>query len=164
MAAPRREDVLVVFAQRADARVDIDAWNAYAMRFFATRIGLTTDKRPASDQAAPRNDDASFVVAPDGAPPGVRSTLARPCEARDYALADAADARRGGTGLALLARRCGMVWLVVREAAADPLALRLSAILAGALLGPILDPAAEELFGVKTARAKLQALTSTSGN
>ncbi|HXN30249.1 MAG TPA: hypothetical protein VN894_00245 [Polyangiaceae bacterium] len=156
MAAPRHEDAFVVFAQRADARVDADAWNGHAMRFFATRIGLTTEKRYASGQAAPRTDEASFVVAPDGGPPGVRSTFARPCEAGDYAHAEAADARRGGTGLAILARRCGMVWLVVREAEPDVLALRLAAIFASVFLGPILDPRAHELFGVKTARAKLE--------
>ncbi len=152
---PRREDALVVFAQRADARVDIHAWNAHAMRFFATRIGLTSDAHYPEGEPAPRIDESVFVVAPDGGTPGVRRAFARPCEADDYALAEAADARAGGTGLALLARRCEMVWLVVREAQPDPLALRLAAILAGVLLGPILDCPANELFGVKTARAKL---------
>lgn len=40
----------------------------------------------------------------------------------------------------------------------DTLALTLAAILASILLGPILDPRRSELFGVKTARRKLEAL------
>jgi hypothetical protein len=155
---PRREDAFVVFAQRTDARVDIDAWNAHSMRFFATKIGLTADKRYAADASPPRTDDAAFVVAPDGGRPGLRSAFARPCDPDDYVLADAADARVGSTGLTLLARRCGMVWLVARETRPDPLALRLAAIFASVLLGPILDLAADELFGVKTARAKLESM------
>ena len=53
------------------------------------------------------------------------------------------------------ARPCG--WSSARRDP-DPLALRLAAILASVLLGPILDVRVPELFGVKTARAKLEAL------
>jgi hypothetical protein len=159
---PSREDAFVVFAQREDARVDIAGWNAHATRFFVTRIGLTADKDYPAGEPAPRVDEAAFVVAPADEPPGVRSAFARPCDAEDYALADATDARAGYTGLALLARRCGTVWLVAREEPRDLLALRLAAILASVLLGPILDTRAGELFGVKTARAKLEVLSQTT--
>lgn len=165
MTLPSREGAYIVFAQRTDARIEIDAWNAHAMRFFATRIGLTGDKRTAAGKDSPRTDEASFVVAPDGEAPGVRSTFARPSVRDDHALAEAIEARTGHTGLSLLARRCGMVWLVVREGTPDPLALRLSAIIASVLLGPIVDASAEELFGVRTARAKLEAADNlTFGN
>jgi hypothetical protein len=50
------------------------------------------------------------------------------------------------------------VWLVSRKGDRDPLALRLASILASVLLGPILDVQSGELFGVKTARAKLDAM------
>jgi hypothetical protein len=158
VTAPSRENAFIVFAQRSDARVDIDGWNAHAARFFATRIGLTTEKRYSAGGPAPRTDEAEFVVAPEGEPPGVRSTLARPCDADDRALAETIDARAGNTGLGLLAQRCGMVWMVAREEPRDRLALRLAAILASILLGPVLDAAAGELFGVKTARSKLDAM------
>ena len=148
-------DGYLVFAQQGDARIEIDAWNAHATRFFATRIGLTQERPHAPDAPSRTTDAVVFVVAPDGEPAGFRSTHARPCEPNDYLLAEAADARAGHTGLALLARRCPTVWLVAREAPSDRLALRLAAILASLLLGPIYDPAAGELFGVKTARAKL---------
>jgi hypothetical protein len=162
VAFPSRTEAFVVFAQRTDARMDIDGWNAHAMRFFGTRIGLTTDPAQAAGPAAPLTGQATFVVAPHNEPAGMRSTFARPGEAADYARAEAADARAGGTGLALLARRCGMVWLVVRDGQADALALRLAAILASVLLGPILDEPAGELFGVKTARAKLESQITRS--
>ncbi len=155
---PTREHAYLVFAQQDDARIDIDAWNAHATRFFATRIGLTTERRYVTGERLPRRDEVELIVAPDGELPGRRSAFARPSEAEDLALAEAADARAGSTGLGLLARRCATVWLVARIAQPDGLALRLAAILASVLLGPILDGAAGELFGVKTARAKLEAL------
>jgi hypothetical protein len=135
---------LLVFAQSAGP-VDIDAWSAHASRFFATRIGLG-------------NEEGSFVIAPDGQAPGIRSARMRPCTAGDFAAADAAELKMGGGGMALLARRCSVTWNVARETANDPLALRLAAILASVLLGPILDVSTGEIFGVKTARAKLEAL------
>jgi hypothetical protein len=149
---------LLVFSQRGDARVDIDGWGAHAERFFATRIGLAEEKRYDPGTPFPSTDDARFVVAPAGGTPGIRAVHARPRDDADLHLADAIDARAGGTGLALLARRCPTVWIVERESEADSLALRLAAILASALLGPILDAHRTELFGVKTARAKLEAL------
>jgi hypothetical protein len=48
------------------------------------------------------------------------------------------------------------VWLVVRESPDDRVALTLAAILASALLGPVLAPEGDELFGVRTARLKLE--------
>ena len=157
---PARETVFLVFAQRPDARVDIAAWSAQAERFFSTRLGLAEEKRYAPGSSAPLTDEARFVVAPERETPGIRSAFARPCGAEDLALAESADERAGpgGTGLALVARRCQTVWLVSRADDTDPLALRLAAILASVLLGPILDVRVPELFGVKTARSKLEAL------
>ncbi len=154
------EKALLVFAQRADARIDIQAWAAHAERFFSARIGLAEDKRYESGAPAPRSDTARFVVAPAGEAPGIREVAARPRDAGDLSLAAEVDARAGGTGLALLARRCSTVWLVSRDGDDDALALRLAAIFASVLLGPILDANAFELFGVKTARAKLETMKS----
>ena len=153
---PSRETAFLVFAQRTDARIDIQAWGEHAERFFSTRIGLAEERPYPPGAPAPRSATARFVVAPTGAPPGIRSVAARPRDAEDLSIAADVDALAGGTGLALLARRCATVWLVSREGDADALALRLAAILAGVLLGPILDTSAFELFGVKTARAKLE--------
>src|SRR6185437_13165548 len=148
---------LIVFAQRDDARIDVDAWNAQAERFFAARIGLAEEKRRAPGPP-PRTDEARFVVAPKDEPPGIRAVLAGPREDADLALALEAEARAGGGGLAALARRCPMVWRVEREREDDPLSLLLAAILASVLLGPVVDPNGPAILGVKTARAKLEAL------
>jgi hypothetical protein len=154
MPPPSRDDGYRVFAQSADTRIDIDAWNAHAVRFFATRVGIAREPRGGSNERGPE-DAAMLVVSPDGETAGLRSVIARPAEIDDYALAEAADARAGHTGLALLARRCKTVWLVSREGPSDRLALHLATIVASVLLGPILDASAGELFGIKTARAKL---------
>jgi hypothetical protein len=139
-----------VFAQRADLSIDIDAWNAHATRFFATRVGFA-EVPPMGSTMKTR-----FVVAPDGGTPGIRGALVRPRDAEDLALAEAADARAGATGLALLARRCPAVWLVERTSPVDRIALRFAAILASLVLGPILDTTDGTLFGVKTARRKFE--------
>jgi hypothetical protein len=89
---------------------------------------------------------------------GVRRVFARPRVQADLTLAEAADP--AGTGLALLAGRCPAVWLIARESDDDPLALRLAAILASLHLGPLLDARGPELFGVKTAREKLEVLAA----
>jgi hypothetical protein len=153
-------DPYVVFAQRPDARVEIDAWSAHAERFFATRLGLAEAPRHAPGSPQPRSDRARFVVAPAGAreDAGIRDAEARPASDADRERADRAD--RGG-GLALLVRRCPTVWLVAREAPDDPLALRLAAILSSVLLGPLIDPVVGDLIGAKTARERLQRLDAT---
>jgi hypothetical protein len=149
---------LLVFAQRRDARVEIEAWSAHAERFFATRIGLAEPKRYPADDEAPVNDTARFVVAPvgsDASQAGIRAASARPRNAEDLSLAEVADARAGGTGLALLARRCDMVWTIDRDGPDDLLSLRLAVILASVLLGPVLDLGSGALFGAKTGRGML---------
>jgi hypothetical protein len=86
--------------------------------------------------------------------------LARPAADQDYSLASDAEARMSRGGLGLLARRCPVVWEIARETLPDPDALRIAAVLASVLLGPILDPDHErgpDIFGVKTAREKLAA-------
>jgi hypothetical protein len=146
--ASNRGATLLVFAQRAQAHLEIDAWNQHGERFFGTRIGL----------AEPLDRGGRIVIAPEGCDPGVRSVEGRSRNEDDLVRADRAEARAGGGGLALLARRCPTVWLIEGQSPTDALALRLAAVMASVLLGPILDLAAGELFGVKTARMKLDAV------
>jgi hypothetical protein len=87
----------------------------------------------------------------------MRAIEGRERDEKDLARADLAEARAGGGGLAGLARRCETIWLIERLSTTDMLALRLAAVMASVLLGPILDPETSEIFGVKTARLRLEA-------
>jgi hypothetical protein len=144
-----------VFAQRPGATAEIDAWNAHATRFFAARVGLAESPRGDSNAL-----ELKLVVAPERGSPGVVAVLGRRRQAGDLAAADAAEAHAGGGGLALLARRCETVWWVQSPDETDATALLLAAILASTMLGPILEARTLDLFGVKTARAKLAALSA----
>ena len=73
--------------------------------------------------------------------------------------------------MGLLARRCKTVWLIARGTSAPPstrdvnaspddrVALLIAAVFASVLLGPILD--GDEIFGVRTARLKLERPAAT---
>jgi hypothetical protein len=143
----------VVFSLSPEARVDVAAWDGHARRFFATQLALAGDPDAAEIRVA---------ITPPGAAAdaraGERRIAWRARREEDLTAADEAERRAGGGGLAGLARRCPTVWLVERAAEDDPLALRLAAILASVHLGPVLDGRGPELFGVKTARSKLDAL------
>jgi hypothetical protein len=145
--ASNRDGRLLVFAQRARAVLEVDAWNAHGERFFGTRIGL----------AEPLDNGGRLVIAPNGRDPGLRAIEGRDRTEDDLVRADFAEARAGGGGLAALARRCQTVWLIERVSTTDLLALRLAAVMASVLLGPIVDPERSDIFGVKTARLRLEA-------
>jgi hypothetical protein len=137
---------LLVFAQSVSPSLDVGAWDALARRFFAARVTLVSVEGQA---------EARVRVAPDGGAGQERRVTARARTAEDLAMADAAEATHGG-GLGGLAHRCPSVWSIACEGETDTTALLLAAILASVGLGPVLDPRRPELFGVKTARAKLE--------
>jgi hypothetical protein len=136
-------DAWRVFSQQAEPVVAAAEWKRAAERFFDTKL----------------------VVAPEsieieGAARRVTGRMRTPADLTD---ALAAETRTGFTGLYDLAeRRCQVVWVVEREGllvapkarGLDDTALLIAAILASVCLGPILGQG--ELFGVRTARAKLE--------
>lgn len=151
---------LLVFAQRPDARLEVDAWNTHGERFFGTRIGLADNLRPppgAPLAARATLDAVRFVVAPRGAVAGIRQASARPAGDDDRLQARAVEAHSGGAGLALLAARCPTVWLIERPSEDDLLAWALAVVLSSACLGPILD-GTTRLVGAKTGRAIVDSL------
>jgi hypothetical protein len=159
LSPPDRSATFAVFAQRHDAMLDLGAIKTHATRFFDTKLGLTVEKRYALP--APDSDAARVVLASnDGLTSGTRFCFARPASSDDYAAAEDAERRQGTTGMSLLAQRCPILWLVTREAEDDRVALTIAAIFASTLLGPILSPAGDELFGVRTARMKLEGRSS----
>lgn len=152
---PPRRTVYTVFAQRSDACLDLVALRHHASRFFGAKIGLTVDKRYGGH--APDMDAARIVLSTDDASTsGTRLIYGRRAEAADVDAAGAAERAQNTTGMALLAQRCGAVWLVVREGEDDRVALLVSAIFASVMLGPILTPAGDRLLGVRSARLELE--------
>jgi hypothetical protein len=154
LEAPARSAAFTVFAQRHDARVEAEIWRRHAAQFFDTRLDLTVPKDYAFDP--PDTDMARVVVSTSEKPEVTRICYGRPRTDDDLHAAGQAEARVGAAGLGKLAQRCHTVWLVVTEGEQDAAALLLAAILASVVLGPILSPDGEELFGVRTARLKLE--------
>ncbi len=155
LAAPDRSSAYAVFTQRPDAALDIEALKNQALRFFKTKIGLTIDKRYGA--FIPDTDAARVVVASDdGTASGTRLVFGRPVHPSDLVAAEEAERTQNSNGMALLAQRCPMLWLVVQETNDDRVALTIAAIFASVFLGPVLSPKGDELFGVRTARMKLE--------
>ena len=152
---PYREACFSVFAQRTDLHLDAAALKHQASTFFDAKLGLTVDKR--YDVESPALDAARVVlVCDDGSAAGTRLVFGRPVAPDDLVAAAEAERRAGTFGLTELAHRCRILWLVVPDATDDRVALTLAAIFASTMLGPILSPDAESLFGVRTARLKLE--------
>jgi hypothetical protein len=137
---------LLVFSQSPGLSLDVPVWDVQAQRFFGARL---------THAGVSGAGVVRVRVAPAQGAAGERTVSARARTTDDLRLADDAEARRGG-GLGLLAHRCPTVLTVVREEEDDRLALLLAAVLASIGLGPIVDPRGPDIFGVKTARAKLE--------
>ncbi len=154
-ALPALEQTYLIYGQRGDGTIPISLWRNQADRFFGAKLGWTVEKRYEAT-ALPERDAASLMVFA-GERRGTRAVITRPSTPDDHALAEALEHQQGTYGLALLARRCPRVWLVESEGPWDPVSLLVAAVIASVELGPIVDPGREALFGVKTARAKLDA-------
>lgn len=162
-ASPDLGRSYAVFSQGAEVRLDMGAIKRQAERFFASRVGLTVEKR--YGDIAPEMDVARIVIASgDGLASGTRLLFGRRTGAEDLAYAEETERTQGSAGLALLAKRCPTIWLIVPEADEDRPALSIAAVLASSMLGPIITPASSaagsEIFGVRTARLKLEGQSS----
>jgi hypothetical protein len=157
LECPARSAAFTIFAQRRDARVEADVWRRHAAQFFDTELGLVVPKRYVFDP--PASDAALVTLTTAARPSATRLCFGRPREDDDLRTADEVDVRQGSAGLGLLAKRCPTVWLVATEREGDEEALRLAAILASVVLGPILTPGGAELLGVRSARGKLDAMS-----
>lgn len=123
-----------------------------AKRFFALDVTLLTDKRYPGG-GWPRTDAALFDVAGENI-----ELITFPAEQHpDLMRIARAAGDHVGAGLDVLVRRTKRVWQLP-GAVHEPAPLALAAVLASILLGPILPPGGEVVFGVKTARERLAAL------
>jgi hypothetical protein len=138
-----------VFSQRPGTSPDAAEWIRHAERFFETRLVLESEPEGGVRMTL------TLVGPREPKPLGSRACRCRPRSEEDLAFARAAS---GGAGLAELAARCPTVWRVDAESAADVIALRAAAIVAGVCLGPVLSPDGR-IFGPKTAREILATST-----
>ena len=123
--------------------------------------GVSPDPAVLAEQA--RRFFRDLLPAPLGSPgsPGSlepRAIAVRPATEEVWTAAERAEERTGAaaSGLSRLARRCATVMRVACASEDDRGALLLAAVIASVHLGPILDPARERIFGVRTARATLE--------
>jgi hypothetical protein len=158
LLGPPRSAAFTVFAQRKDSRLEAELWQRHALQFFDTELRFVVPKQYVFDP--PSSDAAEVVIAGPNRREATRLCFARPRTDDDLWAADDVEARTGHNGLGLLARRCSTVWLVSTERPCDQDALQIAAIIASVVLGPILSPGATELFGVRTARSKLDTIAS----
>lgn len=127
-----------------------------AARFFRLDLTLITPKRYPGG-GYPRVDRATFRV--------TRGSEARELDVITMPLDDAPDVRREaarvaahiGAGLDVLVARAVRLWQVPASVG-DAFPLALTTVLASVLLAPVLPPTADVVFGVKTARLRLEAL------
>ena len=140
----RPQIVWRVFSQGTTPRLALGEWRRNGERFFDLRFEV----EEAGETAARLTIDGAKRV-----------VFGRARDEADLREALAAENARGGGGLYdLVERRCGVVWLVECSDPNDRAALRLCAAIASVGLGPIL--ADGELFGVRTARDKLEKLAA----
>jgi hypothetical protein len=158
-----------LFSPEAEARIDAPRWAHQAQRFFSMQIAIAPPKRYPSG-ALPLADACEIALAPPkreaGAAARVRVItvpLDRAPHARSAALAIARGPAGGGfEALILRARR---LWQIdaspIEGDARAPIAA--AALLASLLLAPVLPPGESVLFGVKTARERLERLGFGAG-
>ena len=147
---------LTAFSQSKGITLPLGRFVAAAERFFDCKLGLSVDKR--YEGALPDVDAARLVVSSPSAQ-GSRLVLVRASTPADLQRAEQAEISQNVTGMFALAKRCPRVLLIESEGTDDRVALLLAALIASVELGPIVTPKAE-IFGVRTARMKLEALTS----
>ncbi|MFO0664352.1 MAG: hypothetical protein U0174_10390 [Polyangiaceae bacterium] len=152
-----RENAYLVFSQEGIV-LDVGRWQAQATRFFQTRVGLALPKARASQGLLREEDAFLLLVELPNAPLAKRCILLRPRQTEDLALAERIESEKGSQGMSELAARCPSVCLVETEGPSDRAALTLAALAASICLGPIVPPTHDTIFGVRTARERLDAM------
>jgi hypothetical protein len=145
-----------VFSQEPDLMAALPKLLAHARRFFAAELEVLEGspvERPDRSVAALRlrfegkrlNGSGTFRV------------VSRESTGDDRFAAEAAEARGNAGGMALLAARCPLVWVVNPEADVSGSAeLQLTALLASVALGPVLPADGSTLYGVRGAMERAE--------
>jgi post-segregation antitoxin (ccd killing protein) len=143
----------LILSPEPDARVDAARWAHQAATFFKLELEVLTTKRYPSG-AVPLADvlDVAIGRAPEPLATVriVTVPIERVPEARRRGL-DAA-AAIGGAGMDALVLRARRLWQIEDVEDRPEAALAVAAVLASVLLGPIVPPSGDAIFGVKGAR------------
>ncbi len=143
----------LVFSQQSLTSLTAASFVPNARRFF----GASFEIRERRDEAG--RAEVVLVVSGANGTPGVPvHARVRPAGGGDYEAAERAEVAGKAGGMARLARRCPFVWELERGAGGEAETLRLCAILASVLLGPVMPPEGDTLFGVKGARERAERL------
>jgi len=151
-----------VFSQQPDLVAALPQLLAHARRFFAAELNVLS----ASVAERPNVSQAFVTLYLESARypgNGKFRVESRPTTDADRAAAEAAEVRGKAGGMALLAARCPVLWIITPEG--DPSGsaeLQLSALLASVALGPVLPSDEDTLYGVRGAMERAERASSSS--
>jgi hypothetical protein len=162
-----------LFSPEPEARIDEHRWAHQAKVFFRAELTLVQKKIYPSG-TIPIADAVEVEIAPDGARKGAANAESRPMPASRVLVVtvplDRAPAVRaaaavgvaaiGGAGFDALLARARRLWQVrdaVSAGGDERAPLAVAAVLAAVLLAPVMPPGEATIFGVKGARARLEA-------
>lgn len=143
----------LVFSQPSLTSLDVGQLARHARRFF----GATFELRGRPEGGEVGELDLALAGAEGAAGASFRARVRR-CVRDDYEAAEGAERAGAAGGMGQLARRCAFVWEIERGEAGEAELLRLCAILASVLLGPVMPPEKDTLFGVRGARERAERL------
>ncbi len=145
-----------VFSQQPDLVAALPQLLAHARRFFAAELDVLASSppqrpEPSLAQVTLRVESARYPGS------GTFQIQARAATAEDRAAAERAEARGKAGGMAQLAARCPVVWVIAHDGEVTGSAeLQLSALLASVALGPVLPADESTLYGVRGAMERAE--------
>jgi hypothetical protein len=145
-----------VFSQQPDLIAALPQLLAHARRFFAAELEVLSASPPeraelAAARVSLRLESARYPGS------GTFRLEARATTGDDRAAAERAEARGRAGGMAQLAARCGVIWVLTPDGEVTGSAeLQLSALLASVALGPVLPADESTLYGVRGAMERAE--------
>jgi hypothetical protein len=144
-----------VFSQQPDLVAALPKLLQHARRFFAAELSVVSaspSERADVQQAQVRLKLESARYAGSGS----FRIDSRATTADDRFAAEAAEARGRAGGMALLAARCPVVWVITTEGESGTALLQLCGLLASVALGPVLPADESTLYGVRGAMERAE--------
>jgi post-segregation antitoxin (ccd killing protein) len=156
---PLAGPVWSILSPELEARVDSARWAHQAATFFKLELEVLTPKRYPSG-AAPLADEIEIAIGRAGEDKARVRVVTVPLDRAPEARRRGLEAARaiGGAGMDALVLRAKRLWQVEACEARPEAALAIAAVLASLLLGPIVPPSGDAIFGVKGARERLERL------